>query len=232
MSRQRDVGWIARNRNRALHLADHASGVVIVVGLGATAASTVSGLNQPTALAIAVIGRTVDALFAIEYVARIVFAHDRRKYVTSPLGIIDLVAAVSGLAGSVARDLRSLRLLRILSVLKFVRTESLARFFSALRSKRDEWVIFASTTLIVMYLAATGIYIFESEVQPEHFGSVPACLWWAVTTLTTVGYGDSYPVTPQGRFFTSLILLVGLGVVAVPAGIISVALTETVEPHK
>lgn len=78
----------------------------------------------------------------------------------------------------------------------------------------------------MIYLAAVGIYYFESTAQPDSFSSIPASLWWAVVTLTTVGYGDMYPITAGGRSFTFIILFVGLGLVAVPAGIISSALSE------
>ena len=77
-----------------------------------------------------------------------------------------------------------------------------------------------------------GIYHFESAAQPEAFGSIPAALWWALATLTTVGYGDAYPVTAGGRIFTGLVLLVGLGIVAVPAGVVTSALLEDApSPH-
>ncbi len=78
----------------------------------------------------------------------------------------------------------------------------------------------------MLYFAAAGIYFFENERQPEAFSSIFSSLWWAVATLTTVGYGDVYPVTPGGRLFTFFVLMVGLGVVAVPAGIVAAALEQ------
>ena len=78
----------------------------------------------------------------------------------------------------------------------------------------------------MFYIAAVGIYQFEHEVQPEAFGSIFDSMWWAVATLTTVGYGDVYPITIGGKIFTTLILIIGLGVVGVPAGIIAAAFTE------
>jgi voltage-gated potassium channel len=80
--------------------------------------------------------------------------------------------------------------------------------------------------LIVLYLAAVGIYHFEHEAQPEKFTSVFDSLWWAVATLTTVGYGDIYPITPGGRLFTFLVLVLGLGVIAVPSGLLAAALSR------
>ena len=75
-------------------------------------------------------------------------------------------------------------------------------------------------------MAAVGIYYFESDAQPEQFGSVFHCLWWGVATLTTVGYGDVYPITVGGRIFTFVILLIGLGVISVPAGLVASALAK------
>ena len=83
-------------------------------------------------------------------------------------------------------------------------------------------------TFILIYLSAFGIYYFENDAQPEHFSSIFSSLWWAIVTLTTVGYGDIYPITVGGRVFTFFILLIGLGIVAIPTGIISSALTKTI----
>ena len=85
--------------------------------------------------------------------------------------------------------------------------------------------VFLIIASITLYLCAAGIYFFEHDAQPEKFESIPHSLWWAIATLTTVGYGDVYPITAGGRIFTGLVLLVGLGVVAVPVGLISAALT-------
>ena len=100
------------------------------------------------------------------------------------------------------------------------------RFKEALSQSKEEFVLFFILTVILFYLASVGIYFFEHDKQPEHFSSVFASMWWAVATLTTVGYGDVYPVTVGGKIFTSVILLLGLGIVAIPAGIISSALTQ------
>ena len=80
--------------------------------------------------------------------------------------------------------------------------------------------------MILLYFAAIGIYYFEHDAQPAVFQSIFHSLWWAVTTLTTVGYGDMVPITPGGRFFTFLILLIGLGIIAVPAGLLASALNK------
>jgi voltage-gated potassium channel len=97
---------------------------------------------------------------------------------------------------------------------------------------REELVLFGCAALIILYLAAVGIYYFESEAQPDKFASIPASLWWAIVTLTTVGYGDVYPITIGGRFFTSVVLIMGLGFVAVPTGLLAGALAKAREQEK
>jgi voltage-gated potassium channel len=82
----------------------------------------------------------------------------------------------------------------------------------------------------MMVLAASGIYLIEKDVQPDQFGSIPAAMWWAMTTLTTVGYGDVTPITPWGKFFGGTITLLGMGMVALPAGILASSFSE--QAHK
>jgi len=89
--------------------------------------------------------------------------------------------------------------------------------------------VFLLVALLTLYVTAVGIYYFENEAQPEAFASVFHSLWWAVATLTTVGYGDVYPVTLGGRVFTFVLLIVGLGIVAVPAGLVATALSKARE---
>ena len=150
-------------------------------------------------------------------------------HIFSFYGLIDLAAiAPFYLATSLdLRSLRAIRLLRIFGILKLVRfNEALKRIDVAFHLAKAELALFVSASIVMIYLAGVGIYHFEHTVQPTLFSSIPDSLWWAVVTLTTVGYGDMYPVTAGGRFFTTIILFVGLGLVAVPAGIVSSALSE------
>jgi len=87
-------------------------------------------------------------------------------------------------------------------------------------------ILFIIATCFLLYLSAVGIYYFENSVQPEQFKSVFHSLWWAVSTLTTVGYGDVYPITVGGKIFTFFMLIIGLGIIAVPTGLIAAALTK------
>ena len=168
-------------------------------------------------------------VFSIEYFLRIYVATPRSRYIFSFFGIVDIVAILPFYIGTGVdlRSIRTFRLLRLFRIFKLARySAAVQRFHVAIRIAKEEIVLFLSATLILLYLAAVGIYYFESDAQPEQFGSVFHSLWWAVATLTTVGYGDVYPITVGGRVFTFLILLIGLGVISVPAGLVASALAK------
>ena len=215
---------------RAGRLFDATVLTVIVAGLIVDATATLPSLDEAANHILALVSTAVTTLFVTEYVLRIVSAEHRWKYVVSFYGIVDLVAILPTLLGLDLRALRAVRLIRLLRVLKITRAHALSRFGRALWSVRDEGLIFLLSTVLVLYLAAAGIYYFEHEAQPEAFGSIPESLWWAVATLTTVGYGDTYPITVGGRLFTALVLLCGMGIVAVPAGLVATALTKAGRP--
>jgi voltage-gated potassium channel len=171
-------------------------------------------------------------VFTIEYLLRIYVSTNKLKFIGSFFGIVDLLAILPFYLafGIDLRSVRTLRLVRLFRLLKLVRyNRVILKFNRALALAKEELALFFFITIILIYLAAVGIYYFENEVQPDNFASVFDSLWWAVATLTTVGYGDVYPITSGGRIFTFFVLLIGLGIVAVPAGIISSALTKAVE---
>jgi voltage-gated potassium channel len=168
-------------------------------------------------------------VFSIEYLLRVSVAAPRSRYIFSFFGIIDIIAILPFYIGMGVdlRSIRTFRLLRLFRIFKLARySAAIRRFHVAIRIAKEEIVLFLGATLILLYLAAVGIYYFESDAQPEQCGSVFHCLWWAVATLTTVGDGDVYPLTVGGRIFTFLILLIGLGVISVPAGLVASALAK------
>ena len=120
-----------------------------------------------------------------------------------------------------------LRLFRIFKLARY--SIAVRRFHRAILIAKEEIVLFFFVTVILLYLSAVGIYYFENQAQPEEFKSVFHSLWWSVVTLTTLGYGDVYPITTGGRIFTFVVLLIGLGIVSVPAGIVSAALSKARE---
>lgn len=203
--------------------------VLIVLSTIAFSFETLPDLSQGARDTLAVLELAFVTAFATEYLARIVLAQRRLGYVFSFYGLIDLLAILPSVlaVGVDLRFLRVVRLLRVLRLLKLVRySESVARFHLALRLVRSELILFGAASTVVIYLAGVGIYFFENQAQPEAFSSVFDGIWWAVATLTTVGYGDAYPITAGGRAFTLVILIVGLGFISVPTGLIASALGE------
>jgi voltage-gated potassium channel len=203
--------------------------VLIVLSTVTFSIETLPDLSRGTRDALAVLEIAFVVAFATEYLARIVLAERRLGYVFSFYGLIDLLAILPSVlaVGIDLRFLRVVRLLRVLRLLKLVRySESVARFHLALRLVRSELILFGAASTVVIYLAGVGIYFFENQEQPDAFSSVFDGIWWAVATLTTVGYGDAYPVTAGGRAFTMVILVVGLGFISVPTGLIASALGE------
>ncbi|OWJ64086.1 ion transporter [Inquilinus limosus] len=184
-----------------------------------------------TALSVSEI--VVVAVFTIEYVLRLATAPAPGAYARSFFGIVDLLAIAPfylGLAfigfGLDLRAVRALRLLRLVRLLKLARyTSAIDRLAAAWRVVKEEVIVFGVAALIVLYVCALVIFQFEHDAQPEAFASVLDAMWWAAVTLTTVGYGDIYPVTPVGRVFTVLMLFVALGIIAIPTGLVASALS-------
>lgn len=168
-------------------------------------------------------------IFTVEYVLRIYITEKKLTFIFSFYGIIDLIAIVpfylmSGLDLRTVRLFRLFRLIRLLKLFKY--SKALSRFKRAVIIAKEELVLFGFLASIMIYLAAVGIYFFENSAQPDQFSSIFHSLWWAVVTLTTVGYGDMYPITVGGKIFTVIMLTVGLGIVAVPTGLVASALSQ------
>ncbi|SJN58778.1 ion transporter [Vibrio ruber] len=171
-------------------------------------------------------------IFTVEYLLRLYYAENKFSFVFSFFGVIDLLAILPFYigAGLDLRSIRSFRLLRLIRILKLARyNAAMRRIHRAFIIAKEELTLFLMASLIILYLAGVGIYYFENPAQPAAFCSVFHSLWWAVATLTTVGYGDIYPITVGGKIFTFFILIIGLGVVSIPAGIVASALSKARE---
>lgn len=172
----------------------------------------------------------IVVIFTIEYLLRIYIADKKSGYIFSFYGIVDFIAIVPfyiSLGTIDLRTLRILRMLRLFRLFKLVRyNKATTRLYRAFYIVKEELVLFGIVTLMLLYISSVGIYYFENESQPEQFKSIFHSFWWAVTTLTTVGYGDVYPITIGGRLFTFIILMIGLGLAAVPAGLLAAALSK------
>ena len=202
---------------------------MVVISLVSFSIETLPGLSVQSRALLRNAETGIVALFTIEYALRVFVADRKLAFVFSFFGIIDLVAILPFYLalGIDLRSIRVFRLLRLFRVFKLARySEAVQRFHRAAIIAKEELVLFGCLALIVLYVSAVGIYYFEQTAQPEKFASVFHSLWWTIATVTTVGYGDVYPITVGGRIFTFVILVVGLGVVAIPTGLIASALSQ------
>lgn len=171
-------------------------------------------------------------IFSIEYVLRVLVTKKPLRYIFSFYGIIDILAILPFYLNRFLdlRFLRAFRVFRIFRALKLIRyNKALNRFNVAFKIVKEELVLFFIVILIMLFIVSAGIYSFENEAQPEIFKSVFHSGWWSIVTLTTVGYGDVYPITLGGKVFTFFVLMIGIGVVAVPAGLVGTALSKARE---
>lgn len=157
----------------------------------------------------------------------------RIRYMLTPYALVDLVALTPFYLPLIIpvefRLLRMLRLLRIFRVLRLGRYSSaFETFATVLRAKKEELVITVVMALIVLVIASSGMYLVEREAQPETFASIPDAMWWAVVTLATVGYGDTYPITALGKILAGIVALSAIGLFALPAGIVASGFAESV----
>jgi len=186
------------------------------------------------------------ACFAAEYLARIWTAPEtpepgtagskRLRFIFSPLGLIDLGVLIVTLLPMLMPGVAVLRLARLLRLLMLAK---LGRFSSAFRDlaraiheRRYELYVTISLATFLLLFGAAALYLAEGDVQPDKFGSIPRALWWSIITLTTVGYGDVSPITPLGKFMASIVALAGIGLVAMPTGIMAAAFSDAMQRHR
>jgi len=184
--------------------------------------------------------------FLLEYAARVWVQGEnpmynegligRLRYVVTPAAVLDLLAIAPILvtfAGSEAFLLRLFRVFRVLRLARLGRfSQAMGNVIEAIRSRRHELWLSVGAALVLLVLSATVLYLVEGEDQREAFGSIPRAMWWAVATLTTVGYGDVYPVTVLGRIFASITAIAGIALIAMPTGILAAAFSDAMQGQK
>jgi voltage-gated potassium channel len=184
---------------------------------------------KPNVNLLKILETIIVIIFTVEYLLRIIAANSKLKFIFSFYGLVDLIAILpfyisTGIDLRSVRIFRMLRLFRILKIVKY--TKAIDRYKAAFKEIRAELSLFFMVTVIMLYVTGVGFYYFKNKAQPELIQSVFDGLWWAIITLTTVGYGDVYPITLGGKVFTFIILMIGLGIVAVPAGLLASALSN------
>lgn len=186
-------------------------------------------------------------VFSVEYLARLWacpvdprYRHPiwgRLRFALTPMALVDLIAILPGLlpvfGTTDTRFLRMFRLARMLRILKLGRySESVRILAKVLLKKKEELAVTLFVLGISLMVASTGMYYLEESAQPETFPNIPAAMWWGIATLTTVGYGDVYPVTVGGKFLAALIATLGIGMFALPAGILGSGFMEEFQRRK
>lgn len=183
--------------------------------------------------------------FLVEYAARLWSIaerapdhalHQRIRFVFSVASLIDLLAIVSSMTPLLGFNSTPLRLVRLARIVMLVRVGPFARAIgllgAAVASRRFELIVTAGLALIVLMIGATALFWTEGAVQPEAFGSIPRAMWWAAETLTTVGYGDVRPITPLGKVMAAIMAFAGIGIIALPAGIMASAFSDAMQQHR
>lgn len=227
-------------RGPAVRLFNAGLAALIIVNVASVILESVEGLRDGFDRVFWWIEQIATIVFAVEYVLRVWASVELRggqyrdpiwgrlRYMRSFFALVDLVAVLPALLGILgAGDLRSLRLLRLLRMLKLTRHSTV---FSLLWSvfHEEARAIVAILFIIALTLIMSGslMYMIENEAQPQIFSSIPAAMWWAIETLTTVGYGDVVPVTVPGKILGGLVSVIGVGTLALFSGLITVSFMD------
>lgn len=188
------------------------------------------------------------AIFSLEYITRVWVSVDleqyenssdsatliRIKYIFSPMALIDLIAILPFyLTLFINVDLRFLRALRLLRIFKLTRySRAMQLLLQSFKEESNSLLAAFFIMAVILILASCGIYLLEHDIQPEKFGSIPAAMWWAMATLTTVGYGDVVPITPIGKIFGGVITILSMGMVAIPTGLLASSFSEQIRKRR
>jgi len=233
----------AHEGDRASRIFDFTILSLIFINVAAVVLETVPSLFARFGTSFRLLEQFIMIIFSVEYLIRIwaITSASRFKrpvlgrirYIFTPLAIIDLLSIlpfylplIFPIEAGVLRVLRLFRLLRIFKAARYTRaTETLV---AALRIRRYELVITMMIMFIMLLFASSLLFLIENEVQPEAFSSIPQAGWWAVQTLTTVGYGDVVPITSLGKVIGSFIALLGIGIFALPSAIMASGFFEVI----
>ncbi len=186
------------------------------------------------------------SVFTVEYAARLALCkmdpryrdarHARLRFAFTPLMLVDLAAILPFFVPFVVADLRFIRIIRLLRLFRIFK---LARYSKPMqtmgdvfRAKSGDLAVAFFILFIVLIFASSLMYHAEHKAQPEVFSSIPDSMWWGVITLTTIGYGDTYPVTVFGKVIAAVVSILGIAVYAVPTGIMASAFTEELRKKK
>jgi voltage-gated potassium channel len=188
----------------------------------------------------------IGIIFLVEYLARLWVAVEnprfaksrfpRLRYALTPIAIIDLLAVLPTLfafGGGSSLVLRFFRVLRMLRLAKLGRSsQAWEHIRNAAYEKRYEFGLILALLVITVLVSGSLMYWAEADAQPDKFGSIPRALWWSIVTLTTVGYGDVYPITSLGRVLAAFLAVMGVCLIALPTGLFAASFTEAMDKHR
>lgn len=220
--------------------------VVIVLSVAFAVAESEPELHEWNRRLFELAEHAFSLVFLVEYIARLwVVPEDphyanrpgaRLRYALTPAALVDLLAVAPLLVtaiGGEAYVLRTLRLVRVLRLAKLGRfTVATHALQTAIHARRYELLVSVCAAGFVLLVTSTLMYLVEGHVQPVIFGSIPRAMWWAISTLTTVGYGDAVPVTPLGRVLGGITAVTGIGLIAMPAGILAAAMSDAIHTRR
>lgn len=237
-------GSFGKKRNL---LFDYFIAGLIILNVVAIAVESLSSLNEGHLRILRVFEIVSLLIFTIEYllrlyVADLIYPRDTKiksilKFVFSPLGLIDLFAIMPFyIPFIIPFDLRFIRLFRLF---RFIRVFKITRYNKALnlivtvfKEKKQELGITFFIAFIILIVASFLMYFIEGKAQPDKFPDVFSAMWWAVVTLTTIGYGDVFPITTLGKLLSGIIAVMGIGLIALPTGILSAGFIEILNGSK
>jgi voltage-gated potassium channel len=188
----------------------------------------------------------IGIIFLVEYAARLWVAVEnprfkgsrfpRLRYALTPIAIIDFLAVVPALFAFGGAPSLVLRFFRILRILRLAKLGRMSRAWEHIREafydKRHEFGLVLVLLLLTVLISGSLMYFAEGDAQPDKFGSIPRALWWAIITMTTIGYGDTYPITALGRLLGGVIAIAGVMMIALPTGIFASSFTEAMERQR
>jgi len=198
--------------------------ILIILSLVSFALETVSTLNPHLLSFLVLFEKVAVTVFLIEYIIRLI--KGKSKYLKSFFGIIDLISIVPGLIFIFPKYhvLKMFRLVRLLRMFRFLR---ITRVWNAVVKVKKELISYMILNFVILYILSVAMYYVERGAQPDKFGTIPEAFWWAVTTLTTIGYGDVVPITVAGKCITAFVVVLGVGIITIPTGLIASSLIKT-----
>jgi voltage-gated potassium channel len=203
---------------------------------------TVKSFNQQWGVLFNTVEYISVVIFTLEYIMRVYciteaeqYAHPlwgRLQYIRSPLAVVDLLAFLPAYIPLIYQDFRFIRVFRLFRLFRLLKlwrySSSLRMLIKVILEKKSDLQVIFFTIIILIVVSASLMFLIENEAQPDSFASIPHTMWWSVATLTTVGYGDMYPKTEWGKILGSFIALLGVGLIALPAGIISAGFVQEI----